>query len=161
MGGRARARLLLAGCSRSNERPAPSHARLPAGVLTLAAYLNFWGWAYLAITAAVALLTCEPTSGGHRHPATLPAAGSSNDRGRRRSARLAAAVGTEPPAAAAAKRDGGGAGASNGSSGGGGWGGEEHEAVPLGEAYQQLWGVVKLPAVQVGGGVGGWGGVGG
>ena len=34
-------------------------AASPVGVLTLAAYLRFWGWAYLAITLAVAALKRE------------------------------------------------------------------------------------------------------
>lgn len=34
-------------------------AAAPVGVLSLAAYLKFWGWAYLAITLAVAALKRE------------------------------------------------------------------------------------------------------
>lgn len=40
------------------------HTPPPAGILSLSAYLRFWGWAYLAITAAVALLTREHRFGG-------------------------------------------------------------------------------------------------
>lgn len=144
-----------------------------AGAVSLAGYLRFWGFAYLAITAGVALLTRErPASrGGHGEngraaangaedsPACLQAKGVAGAAPAvpggtpRRSARLAGAAAAPSPASAAPASHplrGVDNSASLASLAGEDQDQEqeEEEVLPLREAYLQLWRVVRLPAVQ-------------
>lgn len=141
-------------CQRSpGSQPPLPH---PAGVLSLSGYLRFWGCAYLAITAGVALLTRERPAGGSassvhgaengwaqgRSKAAAGGAPATPGSAVRRSARLAAAASPAPASPAPCPLRDDGSGASLASDG------DEDEVLPLREAYLQLWRVVRLPAVQ-------------
>ena len=137
-----------------------------AGAISLSGYLRFWGWAYLAITVAVALFTREPSAGSSGAPPANGTAAAAASNGAaianghkagngaatlRRSARVAAAPPGKPAPPANdhhQQRQQPAASDTSGSSCSSIGGADQEEVLPLREAYLQLWRVVRLPVVQ-------------
>ncbi|WIA38680.1 hypothetical protein OEZ86_001986 [Tetradesmus obliquus] len=118
----------------------PSH---PEALVSLKGYIAFWGWAFTAVTLAIALFKQEED-----HLADSAAAAAAADEAHEKQQRKAGSVKSKSSSGSADAQcllaNGGAVAAAAAADGGDDWGSRWRE---IRAAYVQLWEVVQLPAI--------------